>query len=64
MGDSFILNSYRLMKQNEKLTMADSEYHLQADVWKCFLGKKKFINTRDYPCQRRQKTSEFKGLSL
>ena len=50
MGDSFILNSYRLMKQNEKLTMADSEYHLQADVWKCFLGKKKFINTRDYPC--------------
>lgn len=30
------------MKQNEKLTVADSEHHLKADVWKCFLGKKKF----------------------
>lgn len=40
MRDSFILNSYRLTKQNEKLTMAKSEHHLKVDVWKCFLGQR------------------------
>ena len=40
MRDSFILNSCRLTKQNEKLMMAKTEHHLEVDVWKCFLGQK------------------------